>query len=244
MPRQPWGNAVHRGSAFLDDWPYLLTIDRLRDHRVGVPDQACNVLDRDVMLREQRHEAVPKLPRCPVLAGEGGVVEYLPEVTADVVGGHLRAVPSREHQLTGVVLCFLRALRASTQPLGKARLCRDFGVLVSPFLRTERQTGSRPRTGQGVSLVTLKSQDLHVRLESGQSAFGPQLKEGWVWNRSRIRLGVSESRDPALLLHHRRVTVWATSGTHLLQNPGLAHAGGEESVAANPSSREETYGGT
>jgi hypothetical protein len=76
MPRQPWGNAVHRGSAFLDDWPYLLTIDRLRDHRVGVPDQACNVLDRDVMLREQRHEAVPKLPRCPVLAGEGGVVEY------------------------------------------------------------------------------------------------------------------------------------------------------------------------
>jgi hypothetical protein len=46
---------------------YLLPVHRLGDCRAGVPDQACDLLNRHAVIGEQRDEAMPHFPGRPLL---------------------------------------------------------------------------------------------------------------------------------------------------------------------------------
>lgn len=94
---------------------------------------------------------MPQLPRRPLIAIDPvDAPELLPEGTADVGGierlptadektrpcsSHSSSAASRSHPRSSNC-----CQRASTQRVGRASVSRDFRVLVSPLLRTDRQT--------------------------------------------------------------------------------------------------------
>jgi len=74
---------VHYLGALLQDRPELLSVHGLGDMAAGMASKPGDLLDRHAIIRQQRDERVPQVPRRPVPAEPGSlanVLEHLPDV--------------------------------------------------------------------------------------------------------------------------------------------------------------------
>jgi hypothetical protein len=104
-PRTPWlvGNItgedfVHRCGPVLQHGPNLELMNQLGDSCLAVANQPGYVLNRHPAVGEQRHEAVPHPPRCPLASRHPSIVEHLPKELGDVSRVQLGSDRGREHQ--------------------------------------------------------------------------------------------------------------------------------------------------
>src|SRR3954452_25128267 len=88
-------DVIHRFGALRDDRTELLAVDRFRGRLTAVTDQERDAFQRDAMVGEQGHEAVPELPRGP-LRLEPGLLHDGLEVSPDVGRVEWFAAPGRE----------------------------------------------------------------------------------------------------------------------------------------------------
>jgi hypothetical protein len=79
---------------FDDDRPYLLPVDGSGDRCADAADQACDVLDRHTVIRQQRYEAGPQ-SRVPAPRSESGGFG-----TGTMKGHALRTWPDSPHVIT------------------------------------------------------------------------------------------------------------------------------------------------